>query len=57
MLKRTKLKAFLLDDVRWYEIDDPQDLAVANALFGKEGQEFEAYDHRYGWVLEIPKTN
>ncbi len=54
-VKRTKLKAFLLDDVRWYEIDDPQDLAVANALFGKEGQEFEAYDHRYGGFWRFPK--
>ena len=36
------LQAFDMGDIKWYEIDDVQDLDIANTIFAKDDAEFEA---------------
>lgn len=42
------LKAYCLEDEVWYEIDDAQDLDIANALFSKGEEKLKAYTKRFG---------
>lgn len=54
MLDRVELKALPLDDERWYEIDDVQDLDIAEALFADENARRKKYFHRYGGYWRFP---
>lgn len=54
MLDRVELKALQLDDERWYEIDDVQDLDIAEALFADENARLKKYFHRYGGYWRFP---
>ena len=42
------LKAFQMGDIKWYEIDDVQDLDIANTLFAPEGERLTAYELHFG---------
>lgn len=44
----TNLKAFVLGDQKWYEIDDVQDLDIAETLFAPEGKSLENYARHFG---------
>ena len=42
------LRAFELGDMKWYEIDDVQDLDIANTLFAPEDRRLYAYELHFG---------
>ena len=49
------LKALPVGDLRWYEIDDKQDLDIAEALFAEDGDVIRKYYGRYGGFWRFPK--
>lgn len=51
----SQLKAFILEDNNWYEIDDVQDLRIAETIFAEDDKQFHAYDHNYGGFWRFPK--
>lgn len=42
------LKAFEMGDIKWYEIDDVQDLDIANTLFAADADRLHAYEYHFG---------
>ena len=42
------LQAFEMEDIKWYEIDDVQDLDIANTLFAADGDRLRAYEGHFG---------
>ena len=56
-IRYSELKAFVLEDYNWYEIDDEQDLQIAGAIFAEDNKQFNAYDHLYGGFWRFPKLN
>ena len=48
MLSNVNLKAFLMNDIPWYEIDDAQDLSIANGLFSKGLEKYNLITSTYG---------
>ena len=42
------LRAFEMGSIKWYEIDDVQDLDIANTLFAKEEERLHAYELHFG---------
>lgn len=53
-LNSHELKALPITTEKWYEIDDKQDLDIAEALFADEKDLFEKILRTLRWVLEIP---
>ena len=49
------LKALPLTDEKWYEIDDKQDLDIAEALFAEEKDIIRKYYGRFGGFWRFPK--
>lgn len=49
------LKALPVSNVKWYEIDDKQDLDIAEALFADEKDVIHKYYGRYGGFWRFPK--
>ncbi len=49
------LKALPLDGEKWYEIDDKQDLDIAEALFAEDKDIIRKYYGRYGGFWRFPK--
>ncbi|HWC34890.1 MAG TPA: aminotransferase class I/II-fold pyridoxal phosphate-dependent enzyme [Mycobacteriales bacterium] len=47
-LERHNLAAMTLDDEKWYEIDDLQDLRIAETLFAPPDRQYDAYLQRHG---------
>lgn len=47
-LNRTDLKALPIGNEKWYEIDDVQDLDIAETLFASERDILKKYHKRYG---------
>ena len=43
------------DDIRWYEIDDEQDLDIASSIFSDGDKKLEKYQIRYGGYWRYPK--
>jgi histidinol-phosphate/aromatic aminotransferase/cobyric acid decarboxylase-like protein/GTP:adenosylcobinamide-phosphate guanylyltransferase len=54
LLDRTGLKALPLTDEKWYEIDDVQDLDIAETIFSEESK-LQMYQKRYGGYWRFPK--
>lgn len=50
-----ELKALPVGQERWYEIDDKQDLDIAEALFAEEKDIIRKYYGRYGGFWRFPK--
>lgn len=55
MLDKTGLKALILNDEKWYEIDDIQDLDIAETLFASDKDSLKHYQQRYGGYWRFPK--
>lgn len=55
MLHTTSLKALPVADVKWYEIDDVQDLDIASTLFSEKEVKYKEYHKRYGGFWRFPK--
>lgn len=54
-LDTTDLKALPIPDLKWYEIDDVQDLDIAEALFTEKGEEqLSKYYGRFGGFWRFP---
>jgi len=49
-----RFKGFPVKGRRWYEIDDPNDLAVAETIFSSGEQKLERMQHRYGGYWRFP---
>ena len=55
LLDKADLKALPIDKERWYEIDDVQDLDIAENLFAHEHERLGKYNKRYGGYWRFPK--
>jgi histidinol-phosphate/aromatic aminotransferase/cobyric acid decarboxylase-like protein/choline kinase len=53
-LEDVRFKGFPVKGRRWYEIDDPNDLAVAETIFSEGEQKLELMQHRYGGYWRFP---
>lgn len=54
-LNNHDLKALPVGNCKWYEIDDKQDLDIAEALFAEEKDILRKYYGRYGGYWRFPK--
>lgn len=55
LLDNSDLKALVLGDENWYEIDDVQDLDIAETIFSDEKDKLSKYQRRYGGYWRFPK--
>ena len=53
-LECSDLKALPIEDVNWYEIDDVQDLDIAEAMFADNDDLMRKYYRRYGGYWRFP---
>ncbi len=53
-LDKSELKALPVGNRKWYEIDDIQDLDIANALFAEGDEQLQQYMRRYGGYWRFP---
>lgn len=54
-LDKVELKALPIGDERWYEIDDVQDLDIAETIFSEGEVQLKKYMSRYGGYWRFPK--
>ena len=54
LLDRCELKALPLTGQKWYEIDDVQDLDIAETIFAPEEDRLPLYQKRYGGYWRFP---
>lgn len=54
-IKNSELKAFLLNDENWYEVDDAQDLDIADTIFSEAAGALSKYERHYGGYWRFPK--
>jgi histidinol-phosphate/aromatic aminotransferase/cobyric acid decarboxylase-like protein/choline kinase len=54
-LSKTELKAMRLDGRKWYEIDDANDLAIAETLFAEGEEALTRYQRLYGGYWRFPR--
>lgn len=55
MLDNSELKALPIGEEKWYEIDDIQDLDIAQNLFAPESEQLKLYASRYGGYWRFPQ--
>ncbi len=55
LLDKAELKALPITNERWYEIDDVQDLDIADNLFADNHQRLDKFNKRYGGYWRFPK--
>lgn len=55
LLDNSDLKALPIGDEKWYEIDDVQDLDIAETLFAEDEEMLRRYNFRYGGHWRFPK--
>ena len=55
LIDKANLKALPLEGERWYEIDDVQDLDIAEAIFSEGAARLKKYFKRYGGYWRFPK--
>ena len=53
-LDKSELKALPITDEKWYEIDDIQDLDIAEAIFSEGEEKWKKYMSRYGGYWRFP---
>ncbi len=54
-IPRSGLKAFKLDNEKWYEIDDCQDLDISSLLFSSGASQLQLYQRRFGGYWRFSK--
>ena len=54
MLDNSELKALPITNEKWYEIDDIQDLNIAEALFAEDDSHLSLYMKRFGGYWRFP---
>ena len=55
LLDHSNMKALSIGDEKWYEIDDVQDLDIAEALFADDKDVLRKYYGRYGGYWRFPQ--
>ena len=55
LLDRTGMKAFPIGSKKWYEIDDVQDLDIAETIFANHENQLNKYHKRFGGYWRFPK--
>ena len=55
LLGGRELKGVPVGNLKWYEIDDKQDLDIAEALFATQGDVLRKYYRRYGGYWRFPQ--
>lgn len=55
LLDRVNIKALPINHEKWYEIDDIQDLDIAETIFASEENQLPLYQKRYGGYWRFPK--
>lgn len=55
-LSRCQLKAMDMSNFKWYEIDDAQDLDIANCIFATEIEKLQNFQKRYGGYWRFKKV-
>lgn len=55
ILDDVNLKALPIGEEKWYEIDDVQDLDIAETIFADEENQLPLYQKRYGGYWRFPK--
>ena len=56
LLDKPEIKALVLEDKKWYEIDDVQDLDIAESMFAKDpADRYNKLCSRYGGYWRYPK--
>lgn len=55
LLHSSTLKALPINDEKWYEIDDIQDLDIASTIFSSDETKYKEYHKRYGGFWHFPK--
>ena len=55
MIDKSSLKALPIGDEKWYEIDDIQDLDIAETIFADGDLKLKKYMKRYGGYWRFPK--
>lgn len=56
-ISNAALKGCVFNDIPWYEIDDAQDLDIANVIFAEPSEKLKKLEHRFGgyWRLDNMK--
>lgn len=54
-IRSSELDAYILDDEKWYEIDDSQDLDIANTMFADDSGLLKKYELHFGGYWRFPK--
>ena len=55
LLDQADLKALPIGDEKWYEIDDVQDLDIAETIFAEGDEMLHRFNYRYGGHWRFPK--
>ena len=55
-IRNSELDVHILNDENWYEIDDAQDLDIANTIFAEESQILKKYEQHFGGYWRFPKV-
>ena len=55
LLDSAELKALPIGDETWYEIDDIQDLDIAETIFAEDNEMIRRFNYRYGGHWRFPK--
>ncbi len=55
LLDKVNIKALPIHDEKWYEIDDIQDLDIAETIFANEENQLPLFQKRYGGYWRFPK--
>lgn len=55
-IKPKELKALVLDNEKWYEIDNKEDLEIAGGLFSFGEKKLKNFQKRYGGYWRYPKV-
>lgn len=54
ILDNCNLKALILNNEKWYEIDDIQDLDIAETIFSNDNERLSKHQQRYGGYWRFP---
>jgi histidinol-phosphate/aromatic aminotransferase/cobyric acid decarboxylase-like protein/GTP:adenosylcobinamide-phosphate guanylyltransferase len=55
LLDNAELKALPIGNEKWYEIDDIQDLDIAETIFAEDDEMLHRFNYRYGGHWRFPK--
>ena len=55
LLDNAELKALPIGNEKWYEIDDIQDLDIAETIFAEDDEMLRRFNYRYGGHWRFPK--